>query len=275
MDDKLEYYKEIQKEVSKDAYMATCHYMILKNGNPHPYGSGVFIIIDNEKFLLTAAHVTDEKENDIYVGIGTNTLLKLGGDLIRNIPSGSRKDDRVDISILKLNNETIEKLGNNYQFIEQNELGINHEFKLLPMYQSVGFPATKSKYNPFKNEIKSVPFLYTTMPASKEVYRELDCDINSNVIVHYDKKRVKDYSTGNIIKGPDSYGISGSGLWFTPVQQKIIGKKADKKLVSILTDWPTENRKYWIGTRIDIFTEVIRQKFNLNIEASTVVKVNL
>jgi hypothetical protein len=269
----LDYYREIQSEAAKDAYELTCHYLVIKDGNPHPYGSGVFIEIDNMKFLITAAHVVDDKEDDIYVGIDTHKLLKLGGDLTKNIAHGRRDDDKIDIS--KLNQETIDKLGNKYKFLSQNELGINHEYKLLPMYTSVGFPASSSKYNSYKKEIKSKPFIYTTMPAEQEIYDELKCEKFSNVIVHYDKKKVRDYSTGEMSVGPDPFGISGSGLWFTPPQAKAKGEHIDKKLVAIMTEWPKENRSFWIGTRIDVFTEVIRQKYNLSLEKSKVIRVNL
>jgi hypothetical protein len=272
----IDYYREIQLEANKDAYKATCHYLKLdEEGNPHPHGSGVFVEVGEEKFLFTAAHVTDDKEDEIYVGIGEHEVLKLGGDLTRNQAPGHRDDDKIDIAIMKLSDETIQKLGNQYDFIKQGELGINHELKNLPMYQSVGFPATKSKFNRYKNELKSKPFLYTTMPAETKLYEELKCEPYSNIIVHYDKNNVKDYKTNQTTTGPDPFGISGSGLWHTPTQVKAEGEKIDKLLVAIMTEWPKENRKYWIGTRIDLFTEIIRQKYNLDIPQSKIVKVNI
>ncbi len=271
----IDYYREIQLEASKDAYKSTCHYLTLKSDNPVPHGSGVFIQVASEKFLITAAHVVDNKKNEIYVGIGEHDIICLGGESTVNQAPGLRDDDRIDLSILKLNNETIVKLGDQYQFLNQNELGINHDFKLMPLYQSVGFPASKSKYNRHKDELKSTPFLYTTMPAEQKIYNELGCKQYSNFIVQYDKKKVMNYKTNQLMTGPDPYGISGSGLWFIPPQLIANGEKIDKKLVGIMTEWPRDNRKYWIGTRIDIFTEIIRQIYNLDIEKSKVVKVNL
>lgn len=216
----LDYYREIQLQAAKDAYKSTCLYLIDNGGKPHPYGSGVFIEIDNSYFLITAAHVVDDKEHDIYIGIDTHEGLTLGGELTKNISPGYRDYDKIDIAILKLNKETLDKLNNRYDFVKQNELGINHELKLMPMYTSIGFPASKSKYNSFKDQIKSKPFIYTTMPAEPVIYDELNCERYANLIVHYEKEKVKDYSTGNIQAGPDPFGISGSGLWFTPPQIK-------------------------------------------------------
>jgi len=272
-------YKETQFEVAKSAYKATCHYLTLENGNPHPHGSGVFIEIDGSKFLITAAHVVDDKENDIYIGIDTNELLTLGGELIRNVAPGDRSGDKIDISILKLNQETIDKIGDKYEFVKKNEIGVNHEFRNLPMYTSVGFPASKSKYNSFKNKIKSTPFIYHTMPGPPEIYNKLNCEMFSNIIVHYDKGKVRDLTTKQLSIGPDPFGISGSVLWFTPfTPAQVVKDKNDyihKKLVAIMTEWPIENRKFWIGTRIDVITEIIRQKYGLSIEKSNIVGVNL
>jgi hypothetical protein len=272
----LDYYRDIQARASTDAVKSTCHFLKTVNNNPESHGSGVFIEIDQNYFLITAAHVIEGQENDIYIGIGEHEALKLGGDLIVNaLPAGRHRDkDKIDIAILRLNQETINKLSGKYSFIRQSELGVNHELKLLPMYISVGFPATKSKYNRVKDEIKSKPFIYTTMPASTETYSKLKCDLFTNIIVHYDKKRVKNYKTGLFNTGPDPYGISGSGLWFIPPQLEMPGQDVNKKLVGIATEW-SENKKYWICTRIDIFTEMIRQRYNLNIPQSRIVKLNL
>lgn len=272
----IDYYREIQFEASKDAYKCTCHYLVIDDrGNPKPYGSGVFVKIQDFYFLLTAAHVVDNKMEDIYIGIAKHILLKLGGEYTTNIAPGHRDDDKLDIAILKLSDEAVEKIGDTYQFLSEEELGINHEIKELPMYQSIGFPASKSKYNTFKKSIVSNPFIYTTMPAKQNIYDELKSPIFSNLIVHYEKEKVFDYKTGQYQTGPDPFGISGSGLWFIPSQLREKGEKIDKKLVAIMTEWPTENRNFWIGTRIDIFTEIIRKKYNLDVEKSKIVKVDV
>lgn len=272
----IDYYREIQFEASQEAYRCTCHYLITDDkGDPKPYGSGVFIRIGDSHFLLTAAHVVDNKMEDIYIGIAKDTLLKLGGEYTTNRPAGQRDDDKIDIAILKLSDESVARIGNTYQYLNEAELGINHETQELPMYQSIGFPASKSKYNTFKKKLNSSPFIYTTMPGKQAVYDELRCPSFSNLIVHYDKDKVVDYKSGQCQTGPDPFGISGSGLWFVPTQLREKGKKIDKSLVAIMTEWPITNKKYWIGTRIDIFTEIIRQKYKLDLIKSKMVKVDL
>lgn len=273
----IDYYREVQMDAAKIFYESTCHYMKLDNGNPKPHGTGVFIEVDSNYFLLTAAHVIDQQENDIYIGVDKHEFLKLGGELIVNSVRNSslREDDKCDIAIFKLTEETVEKLKNRYKFIPKHELGINQHDVYLPEYLAIGFPATKSKYNSYKDEIKSHPFIYTTLAASQEVYEELRCLRYVNIIVHYEKEKVVDYNTGQTLTGPDPFGMSGCGLWHIPPQIVENGEYIKKNLVGILTEWPVENRNYFIGTRIDLFTEVIRQNYKLNLEKSNIVKLDI
>lgn len=273
----MKMYKTVQEEAAKTIYQSTCHFLTIDNtGNPKPHASGVFAKIENNFFLLTAGHVIDNCEDDIYIGIKQGEpLLKLGGEWVKNVPESERENDKIDAAVLMLNDKTIEKVRENYHFIGLNNIEINHAERKLPMYVSLGFPSSKSKYNPYKNELKSVPFQYVTMCADDSIYKEQGCAKNENLIVHYDKNNVLNYSSGKKTIGPDPYGISGSGLWYIPETEVLKTSNIDKKLVAIMTEWPTNNRKYWIGTRIDVFTEVIRNKYDLNIPKSKLVNVNL
>lgn len=271
----IKLYREAQAKAAEAVYQSTCHFLkIDERDNPKPYASGVFMKIDNDYFLLTAGHVVDDCEENIYIGIKQEEpLLRLGGEWTKNIPETTREKDKIDAAVLKLDDETIKKIGGAYQFIDINSIEINHSAKELPMYISLGFPASMSKYNSYKKELKSTPFQYITMCAEDCVYEKLGCKSKENLITHYDKKNVVDYKSGEKKTGPDPYGISGSGLWYVPETEVLKTSGVNKKLVAIMTEWPSENRNYWIGTRIDVFTEIIRNKYNINIPKSSIVNV--
>lgn len=274
----IDYYREIQMDAVKLLYSSTCHYMVLdEDKNPQPHGTGVFVEIDDNYFLLTAGHVADGYENEISVGIGKNEILTLGGEFTMNrIANGDkREEDDIDIAVLKLNDETVAKLKRQYMFLPKFELGVNHEDVHLPEYVAIGFPASKSKFDSKKNELKSTPFIYTTISAGQEVYDRLGHQRYLKIIVHYDKKRVKDYNTGKSLTGPDLFGMSGCGLWRIPPQVVAPSEYIKKSLVGILVEWPIKNRKVIVGTRIDVFTELIREKYRLNITPSTKLKLNI
>ncbi|KAB1070541.1 hypothetical protein F6U93_01810 [Tamlana haliotis] len=272
----IDYHQEIQMDASRDAYLSTCHYLTVENGIPEPHATGVFIKIFDYHFLFTAAHVADGLLKSISVGIEKHKTVQLGGEWTINklSPNEKREEDKIDIAILKLDNESIEYVKKQYSFLNHSELGINHEVKELPYYTAIGFPCSKNKFNKFKNKLDSKPFIFNTMPAKPEIYSELNCKPFLNLIVHYDKKNVIDYEKNLKITGPDPFGISGGGLWHVPVQLVEKGNKVNKKLVAILSEWPSKNRKFWICTRIDVFTEVVRKKYNLDIETSKIIKLD-
>lgn len=273
----IDYYREIQNDAANDILKSTFQFLTENNRKTEPFASGIFIQVDETYFMISAAHVMEENYDELYVPLEKNDSIKLGGELnINSIPSTlSRDDDQIDIAILKLDVKSIGIVSKFYSFIDVDEIEISHSTKQLPQYISLGYPCTQTKMKYGTNVLIAKPFKYITMPADDEIYEQLECDPYRNIVVHYNKKRVLNYSTGQFKTGPDTYGISGSGLWYIPFQLVEKGQKVDKKLVGIMIDWPTKNRKFWIAIRIDIITEVIRQKYSLAILQSKIVRVNI
>jgi len=235
----------------------------------------VYIFQDGSHFLITAAHVAEGLNHELYVGINEDTVFRLGGVIVTNNVVSDCDADKYDLCVLKLCEETINNIKSSYGFLDQTELGINHEFKELPMYEIVGFPATKSKYNRFKKQLKSKAYRYITIPAKDECYSPLSCTKDFNIVLNYDKKKVYNYAKKTTQIGPNLFGISGCGLWYTPPTNLMLKDKPVKKLVGIMIEWPKNNRKYLIATRIDLFTEIIRQKYKCDIPKSKTLKLNI
>lgn len=265
-------YINYQKLIAHQAYKATCQFLKYEKGKIIAHGSGVFIQVDSQKFLISAAHVIDGYFDKIHVLISNKELLSLGGEITIN-NSGNRDNDKLDIAIIKLNEGTINNLGSTYHFIKKDELGINHTLVDELRYSSVGFPVTRTNYNPTSKEFKSESFLFLTIPANQSIYHELGCRLNINTLVRYSKKKVINLYNGKRVTSPDPFGISGSGLWYIPSISEKLNEEPPKKLVAILTEWSVENRKYWIATSIDVVTEMIRQQYGLQLEASRKVKL--
>src|SRR5438874_11777040 len=74
-------------------------------------GSGLLLQIENKYFVLTAAHVIAEHYADIYV-ITPYLAIYLGGMLYHvSLPaSGNRTDDKIDLAIMELDNQVVNKL---------------------------------------------------------------------------------------------------------------------------------------------------------------------
>lgn len=265
--DLIKHHQELQKTANNDAYECTCHFLIKEKGVPQPFASGVFINIDENHFLFTAAHVAEENMDNIYIISNKNKLYRLGGDWIINKleDGGDRTLDKFDVAILKLDEESVMNIKVNHKFIDKTEIGLNHKDKILPYYSVVGFPITsKGKYNRYKKTINSTPFIYTTYPFENDIYNELGYDKDINLIVHYDKNNVINYSNNQKQIGPVGNGISGCGLWYVPTQL-VSENNVKKKLVGILIENSVDNKKYWVATRIDVFMEFLKLKYNIKI----------
>lgn len=260
-------YNNTQKKASIDSIKSTCHILKFDNGIATPLASGVFVRFNDDHFLIGAAHTFDKDIESNCIGIESKKVFSLGGELIRNKFETSRDDDRIDAAVIKLDQESIDMIHNVYEFLDLNDIEINHKFIQNAHYQIVGFPATLSQYNKFKEEIKSKPFVYKTSPGKKNSYGIFNCEEYQNFLVNFNRKRMYEWENNKADIGPEPYGLSGSGFWYIPPNQiRKKGQKVEKKLVGILNEWPKKiNDKFLIGTRIDIYTEIIRKKYSLDI----------
>lgn len=269
----LKNYLELQFNGAKIVKNYTC-LLVTDYSNYKGYGTGIFIKIQNSFFLVTAAHVFDNFENLMIPINKGKILLKPGGESIVNNPETSRENDNIDIGILKLDEESVIELSSTYSFLDEENLLINHKFHNEPYYTFFGYPSSFAKFSQTKESFHVVPFFQFTTPAEKSIYDNIQINSSFNVVTSYDRKRSYNMKIKSFSNGPDLYGISGCGLWFTDPMH-IFGKIVKPQLVAIMTDWPVKNRKCIIGTRIDIVTESIRKRFNLNFPESNLLSLNM
>ncbi len=271
----LDRFRAIQNVNSLGAYQVTCHLFKKEKENFEAFGTGVFIQIEQNYFLLTVAHVAEGLDFELYVGIEKNTMFRLGGNIVTNNTS-NRDKDRFDLCVLKLCQETVLNISDAYRFLNIDEIQLNHEFKELPTYQLLGFPVTRSKYNHFKKKLYSKSYRFiTSAVVDNDIYTKLKCEKAFNVLLNYNRKKVYSITKKTIQIGPELHGVSGCGLWHTPITEIKSKTKPKKYLVAIITEWPVNHRNYLIATRIDLFTEIIRQHFKIDIPKSNIIfKVN-
>jgi hypothetical protein len=257
-----------------DAHKSTCHFYksatVGKYNNvPFSVASGVFVEIKNNFFLFTAEHVVKNQRNDICIGDGTTVGYSLGGEWT--------DCEKNDVVILNLNKESVQIAQKQRRFLPCNEIQVNHDIVNTHQYTGIGFPASWNKISPYsanKNTNRygvSDPLVYNDYHAPLAIYDALGYDIKKNIIIPYNKNNLRNLLTNQpISNGPAPYGMSGGGLWYIPPQSTCNHNTLGKKLVGILKIW--SERKFWIATRIDVYTEIIRLKYNLDIEESNFVK---
>ncbi|KUJ57140.1 serine protease family protein [Chryseobacterium aquaticum] len=235
----------------------TCQ-LLINQASYKQHGTGIFVNIGSKYFLFTAAHVLDDIEKIFIPMENGETLLKPGGQIIKNTINGDRENDDLDVGILVLDKDTICDLREDYCFLNENQIGLNHIPIDFHSYLVFGYPTTMSKKSISRNSFHTIPFFNFTKCVSKETYKKINRQDVFNLVVAYDRKNIPNLKSKTISFGPNLFGISGCGLWF--VNPYIINEKP--KLIGIMNEWSKLNKSLLIATRIDAYTEVLR-KYNI------------
>lgn len=243
----------------------TCQ--ILYDGDYKAQGTGVLITDNEQFFLVSAAHVVENKLSSLYVRNGEKTIFQL--HLESNINKvENRKSDKIDVAVLKLTPSTVEELSKYHYFLEIRQLGVNHIVSRDGSYVTYGYPASQTKKHYTTGTIIAEPtFIVMKAVTDEKVYNDLICVSTRNIIAEYPRNKMRKNDTEVIGTGPDLAGMSGGGFWNLHYD---IDKNIDKKLVGILTEWSLKNRNYVIYTRIDIISEILRNLYDVNISPSQI-----
>ncbi|EJG02534.1 hypothetical protein [Flavobacterium sp. F52] len=254
----MERIKEIaEKYISSLPFIRNFTCTLLKNLNSYKqHGTGVFVKIGDNFFLFSAAHVFDDFE-ELFIPIEEGkTLIKPGGNIIKNHPKKERKCDELDVAILILDNQSVKDLSKDYSFLESSNLEINHSSIDFMSYIVFGYPSTWSKKLYLQDCFHSIPFIGFTKSVNSNEFKKLNRNDFLNIIVEYDRQNTPNLKSKSICYGPDLFGISGCGLWYIDN----FDLTSEPKLVGIMNEWSISNRDRLIATRIDAYTEILRGK---------------
>lgn len=252
----------------------TCQLFYVTGETFEPRGSGVLFQHDGRYFLLSAGHVLkcllSNKNPDrpllIEMGIPNGKeLIMVSGQLDVN------DEDHIDIGLMELQKEVVEDLNDYYSFLTIDNVGIGHIGVATMQYVISGFPIenTKGRRNPI--DIKTKPIHLSTLIVPQPSMGELP---KWQVAYAYNRLAAIDSHTGNRIIGPEAIGVSGGGAWFVEVDDT--GSLTHNyKLAGIAVQHPDGTANVIVTTKVDLFTETLRQKFGLNIPKSHLIKVNL
>lgn len=270
METLAEKYRSLQLSSLNLIKSYTC--MLLTDSSKYKvYGTGVFIQIQDHYFLISAAHVFD-KYSELFIFLSKDyETIKLGGT-IYNHNAVNRDKDRIDIGVMKLDKVCIPHVLRSYNFLQADDLAINHIFQNEEYYTFLGYPSSKSKIL-YKTDIfDSTSFFHLTTPERNEDYSKFDRNPALNVVTSYNKKLSFNHKKKIFGIGPDLHGISGCGLWFTNPGDLSTGI-IKPKLTAIMTDWPIKNRAIIVGTRIDVITGIIKKNLDVDFPESKIVRV--
>lgn len=187
------------------------------NGRPRLHGTGFLVQGRRSSFLVSAAHVLDNFRR-LYYFVGPNTKCKVNGRLLLSkMPeSNDRKDDRVDVGVLRIGPDALPP----YPEVDKVPIAIellrpNLQPRFPRQYFNVGFPVTRSRANPSAKQVKTEAVAFRNVSASPELYERLGVTEQSHIVLPFDVSRVY-ADDGSRRASPDPHGISGSPLWHLP-----------------------------------------------------------
>jgi len=275
-----EHIKEIVHDLSKEILNYTPQlYRKFDNKQPirpKPIATSVLIKSEDKRFLVTAGHVLRENNADIDpedIGVMVDDeFIILNGKLNFVNPDASNSNDQTDLAVFELNFYVADHIEKKYFFLPTSTIDINHNLSDDYKYLIVGYPTTKTILK-IKASIYEVnPFIFLTKISKEGKYRQLGFNSYSNIVLDYIKSKIKSFGSDLVLTGPDTYGVSGSGLWY--IDSFIKPNEAYKaKLVGIMIEW-RKRESVVIGTRIHLLTEILRQICGLNLTKSEIANVN-
>ena len=261
-----EHINKMSFELGRDLFRYTP--MIFSNkAREKLISSSLLLKFDQDHFLAMAAHTL--KYNDLR-NLGVlfgNTFVSIGGyNAVSNI--NEIEKDKIDIAIVKLDNEFVNHLPDtHFQFFDLEKVNIDGDDIDGYNYILFGYPLVRSKIKTLTKKIRIEPFNFRTNVISNELtYERNGIHQRSHQLLYYRKRKVNDGFSGNIIAGPRPLGMSGCGVWCVPDFNHPLDK---------LPFFPTgiviefdEKKSFFIATRLRVVTEILRQRFNPDIPAS-------
>ena len=223
---------------------------------PEFLGSGILLKDHEHLYLITATHVMDHfggKEYPPFLDC-ENGLVAISGEEICSYTEDpiKRRDDRHDISIVKLSHETQNRL-KPVQYIQTEKLDVvgSHDSQLG--YYCIGIPAKKGDKSIDVNIKQISPEPYSLCASESDIgtYDKLKVNNSTHLALNFNLKKV--FSKDNEMRtAPALNGLSGSPIWGF---RRKSSTELQAVVVAILTEYHQKDIKAILGTRV---SEVFR-----------------
>ena len=224
------------------------------------YGSGVFVRIADEHFLLSAAHVFDDFKEHVILIPGRDSLVEIQGAYSTTLlpASGSRQDDHLDMGYFHLNSEQRSDIDNSLLFLDERDCCPMDVTSDGDAYTLIGYQSELSEMTGTKaqNEISRI----TCSGVQDHRYQKLGLDPRRHILLQYRMK--KGISYRNMIQGKkhDFGGMSGGGVFAWSKDLPDPKAIAQPHLVGIITGYSNFHNVF-IATRLHHVLSAIHKEF--------------
>lgn len=229
-------------------------------GKSEQYGSGIFVRIADEHFMLSAAHVFDDFKERVILIPGLESLVEIQGAYSTTpLPaSGSRKDDHLDMGYFHLNAEQRSDIDNSLLFLDERDCKPMDVTSDGDAYTLIGYQSELSETTATKaqTEISRI----SCSGVQDHRYEKLGLDPRRQILLQYRMKKGMSHKTMIQGKKHDFGGMSGGGVFAWSKDFPDPKAIAQPHLVGIITGYSSYHNVF-IATRLHHVLSAILNEF--------------
>ncbi|QKI90125.1 hypothetical protein [Thiomicrorhabdus xiamenensis] len=219
------------------------------SGKIQQIGTGIFIDFQGKPFLYTAAHVTDNSHSGELMIPTRFGIEPIDGYMayIDLPPEVKRQDDAIDIAYYRLSTNFASSMMIHFKPFPQSRIKLIKSSLESGVCSVYGYPISKGKKRKGKYESESATF--RGVAASSDVYTKLGLSEETNIIIHFHKKRAVSPESGQKINPISPKGISGGGIFLWPYGHELSNDWSLPKLIGIFHTYK-KSEGLMIGTNL-------------------------
>jgi hypothetical protein len=242
--------EQLEKLATEHIAPYTCQLFVKVNGEMKPQASGVFIILNDSIYLLTALHVVEQftETNPLYFMIGEEAF-ELDGTVM-----GLKGEGRIDLGYIRLKEGQVLTIALKYSFLPIERILYPTSYFEEEGFCVFGYPTQLDKAMSYFSQEHSIK-AYDYYGLNQNEHYVIELLGKATNIKTHEREKVR----------IQHYGLSGCGLWQTVLVQKGNKIKATAYLVGIMTEYRSGKYLCLIGNRIHIFLQVMLESGELDV----------
>jgi hypothetical protein len=224
-----------------------------KRGEAAPVGSGFIVKHQDRYFMISAAHVLEQlKSESLFYPTSHHGRQLINGKVCMTPWAGDREKDPFDLSVVALDEIDLPPypaIGK--QAVDINLLAVNST-QTPRIHSVIGFPASKTKFNPTNNNTVAQGFCYSNVSLEAEAYARYELDSKIHIAMHLAPKQTV-AASGTHRNFPNPQGMSGAAIWVANHESEL----PLFTLAGVATKYRKKDRLL-IGTSIALVLDMIR-----------------
>lgn len=257
-------FNEVSKSIIQKLQKYTPQLFLMNESYPIAIASGVLIKAKEKHFLVTAFHViAGTSRRDIKICLN-HEYITLGGDWYYP------RVDRLDLAVMPLDSTSVDMISEHFNFYQLDSINPDHSLSSDDQFYTFGYPCSKTKVINHQQKMRVKGYLTQTKLQDKSICDVLGIHPNIHILLDFNSKNLKSSVSGESIKPPEQYGMSGSGIWHIPVSGLNL-QDIPLILSGIFIEYHSQQKSI-VATRILVLTEFLRRHFSIDLQRSKLIQ---